>query len=42
MNENGQKSYEKNYKDGKLDGLSTEWNENGQKFLEKLSKMEII
>ena len=29
--ENGQKNTELNYKDGKLDGQQTEWNENGQK-----------
>jgi len=29
--ENGQKMFEKNYKNGKRDGLSTEWYENGQK-----------
>ena len=27
---NGQKEYETNYKDGKADGLQTEWYENGQ------------
>ena len=29
--DNGQKDYEKNYKDDKLDGLCQEWYENGQK-----------
>ena len=29
--DNGQKKTENHYKDGKLDGLSTEWRENGQK-----------
>ena len=29
--ENGQKSYETNYKNGKQDGLWTGWHENGQK-----------
>jgi antitoxin component YwqK of YwqJK toxin-antitoxin module len=29
--ENGQKSYEATYKDGKQDGLRTRWHENGQK-----------
>ena len=28
--ENGQKSEERNYKDGKQDGKWTEWDENGQ------------
>ena len=28
---NGQKSMEGNYKDGKMDGLWTQWHENGQK-----------
>ena len=29
--ENGQKKYERTFKDGKLDGPGTEWYENGQK-----------
>ena len=29
--ENGQKSSERNYKDGELEGKETEWYENGQK-----------
>ena len=29
--ENGQKKWEENYKDGKLDGKYTAWDENGQK-----------
>ena len=29
--ENGQKMSDGNYKDGKIDGKSTEWHENGQK-----------
>ena len=28
--ENGQKNYEDNFKDGKLDGKKTTWHENGQ------------
>ena len=36
--ENGQKRYEKNYKDGKPDGLSTYWHDNGQKALEGSNK----
>mgnify|MGYP001345757765 CR=1 FL=1 len=32
--DNGQKEAEENYKDGKRDGLWTEWYENGQKKLE--------
>ena len=28
---NGQKAHEKNFKDGKKDGLATGWHENGQK-----------
>ena len=31
FHENGQKKEEGNYKDGKADGLWTEWYENGQK-----------
>ena len=31
FHENGQKKSERNFKDGKLDGLSTRWYENGQK-----------
>ncbi len=30
----GTKSYEENWKDGELDGLSTNWSENGQKWHE--------
>ena len=30
-NENGQKKYEFHHKNGKLEGLWTEWHENGQK-----------
>ena len=33
--ENGQKRRERNYKDGKEDGLCTEWYQNGQKFVEE-------
>jgi antitoxin component YwqK of YwqJK toxin-antitoxin module len=33
-NGHGQKMYEKNYKDGELEGLRTEWFENGQKRIE--------
>ena len=36
--ENGQKQYERHFKNGKLDGLSTGWHENGQKELEILYK----
>ena len=32
--ENGKKEYEKNYKDGKFDGLYTHWYDNGQKSFE--------
>jgi len=32
--ENGQKEFEGNYKDGKLDGKWTLWHENGQKSAE--------
>mgnify|MGYP001231357275 CR=1 FL=1 len=31
----GQKRYEVNYKDGKKDGLETNWHQNGQKTIEK-------
>ena len=31
FHENGKKRSEGNFKDGKLDGLSTHWYENGQK-----------
>ena len=34
----GKKSYEENFKDGKLDGLYTDWYENGQKSSEKTYK----
>jgi len=36
--ENGQKSYEVTYKDGKKDGLVTKWHENGQKYFEETYK----
>ena len=32
--DNGQKSVEESFKDGKKDGLETKWYENGQKMLE--------
>jgi antitoxin component YwqK of YwqJK toxin-antitoxin module len=31
LHENGQKYYERTFKDGKQDGLFTRWDENGQK-----------
>ncbi|NCG28411.1 MAG: hypothetical protein GWP42_12815 [Verrucomicrobiales bacterium] len=34
FHENGQKSWESNYKDGKEHGLQTFWYENGQKWIE--------
>ena len=36
--ENGQKTYDAIYKDGKLDGFSTGWHENGQKQTEFTAK----
>ena len=33
--DNGQKWSETNYKDGKMDGLSTTWHESGQKEYER-------
>ena len=36
--ENGQKSFEGTYKDGKAHGLSTQWHENGQKSSESTYK----
>ncbi len=35
---NGQKMLETNFKDGKLDGISTSWHENGQKWSEQTYK----
>ena len=35
FHENGKKSLEKNYKDGKWDGLNTIWYSNGQKMSER-------
>ena len=35
---NGKKSYDYNFKNGELDGLSTEWYENGQKKYEGIWK----
>ena len=43
--ENGQKGYERNYKDGELDGLCQGWYKNGQKWYEhnyKDGKLEIL
>ena len=38
LNENGKKAIERNFKDGKADGLYTTWHENGQKEEEILFK----
>ena len=35
LHENGQKKYEGNFKDGKKDGISLGWQENGQKEFEE-------
>ena len=35
LRKNGKKWWEKNYKDGKRDGLVVEWHENGKKRMEK-------
>jgi len=39
--ENGQKTVEEHYKDGKLDGLYTYWYKNGQKMFEVVFKNEM-
>lgn len=37
--ENGQKTVEEHYKDGKLDGLYTYWYKNGQKMLNLMTSV---
>ena len=40
LHDNGQKYYERTYKDGKKNGLSTKWYQNGQKKFETTFKDE--